>query len=62
MGKCKGTPKKNHNPGWKAKRQEGRRASAEERQKKYEATPITDRLRDCGAKEREKLLKRQAAA
>lgn len=55
--KCKGKPKTNSNPGWKARRTEGRRKAAEERQAKYNALPIQVKLANAGAKVRLKLVK-----
>lgn len=45
MSKCKGTPKKNHNPGWKARAQTERRVAAEARQKIYDALPAAEKVK-----------------
>lgn len=54
--KCKGKPKTNHNPGWKARVQAERKLQAEARQVEYEARPLAEKLQRAGAKERAKLM------
>lgn len=60
MGKKVGTANGAKTP-WKHKVKEARRLAAEERQKKYDALPIKERLKHCGEKEKAKLLKKAAA-
>lgn len=45
MSKCKGTPKKNLNPGWKSRAQAIRREAAESRQRAYDALPESEEVK-----------------
>ena len=63
MSKRTGHPNSPIHP-WKEKRQESRRRDAEERQKRYDAIPLEERLQECekglrGKKEYEKILRRK---
>lgn len=61
MGKKRGTtgqPKKNPNPGWKARATQIKREAAEARDEVYAALPMAEKIKRAGKKQKENLEKK----